>query len=101
MIPQAESGAFWVIVVFTWLIAAGDFTHIIAGSVEMAYLVWLGELGFNAAVFGFFVPVFAGNVVGGTAVFALLAYSQVKDELHESDAARLDDPHPAKRNTQS
>ncbi len=81
MLPQSEGTEFWVIVTFTWLIAAGDFTHIVAGSVEMAYLAWLAEISFTDAAFGFFIPVFAGNVVGGTVIFALLAHSQVREEL--------------------
>ena len=63
------------------LIAAGDFTHIIAGSVEMAYLLVGGELGFGTALTGFFLPVLAGNIIGGTAVFTMIAYGQVVDDL--------------------
>jgi formate/nitrite transporter FocA (FNT family) len=81
MIPQSESSAFMIILVFTWLIAAGDFTHIVAGSVEMAYLMWLGELGLMEATFGFFIPVFLGNVVGGTLIFSFLVWGQVKNEI--------------------
>lgn len=79
--PQAGGNKFFVILGFTWLIAAGDFTHIIAGSVEMAYMVVGGELGFEGAVFGFFLPVLAGNIVGGTAIFTMIAWGQVKDEV--------------------
>jgi formate/nitrite transporter FocA (FNT family) len=82
MMPQAEESSFFIILVFTWLIAAGDFTHIVAGSVEMAYLMVQGMLPLGEAVFGFFLPVLAGNIVGGTAIFALMAWGQVKDELH-------------------
>lgn len=82
MMPQAEQSSFFIILVFTWLIAAGDFTHIVAGSVEMAYLMVQGMLPLGEAVFGFFLPVLAGNIVGGTAIFALMAWGQVKDELH-------------------
>nr|WP_217430391.1 formate/nitrite transporter family protein [Sulfitobacter algicola] len=81
MLPQSESSAFMVILTFTWLIAAGDFTHVVAGSVEMAFLLLRGELGIMNAIFGFFLPVLAGNIVGGTAIFALLAWGQVKDEF--------------------
>jgi len=79
--PQANTSRFFVILSFTWLIAAGDFTHIIAGSVEMAYLAVGGELALPDALFGFFLPVLAGNVVGGTAIFTMIAYGQVVDEL--------------------
>lgn len=80
--PQANTGRFFVILAFTWLIAAGDFTHIIAGSVEMAYLITGGALGGGTALFGFFLPVLAGNIVGGTAVFAMIAYGQVVDDIN-------------------
>lgn len=81
MLPQVEHAAFFVILVFTWLIAAGDFTHVVAGSVEMALLALTGKLGFFDAVFGFFLPVLFGNIVGGTAVFTLLAWGQVRHEM--------------------
>ena len=81
MMPSSESGGFFVILAFTWLIAAGDFTHIIAGSVEMAHLFWLGALGWREAALGFFVPVLAGNIIGGTAIFAMLAWGQVRHEV--------------------
>ena len=79
--PQASGSRFFVILSFTWLIAAGDFTHIIAGSVEMAYLLVGGHIGIGAALGGFFFPVLAGNIVGGTAIFTMIAYGQVFDDL--------------------
>lgn len=79
--PQASGSRIFLIFGFTWLIAAGDFTHIIAGSVEMAYLLTGGELGVGQAVFEFFLPVLAGNIVGGTAIFTMIAYGQVVDDL--------------------
>ncbi|MEM9637881.1 MAG: formate/nitrite transporter family protein, partial [Pseudomonadota bacterium] len=81
MLPQAEAAKFFIILVFTWLIAAGDFTHIVAGSVEMAVLVWMGDITAATAIGGFFLPVLAGNIVGGTAIFTLMAWGQVRDEL--------------------
>ncbi len=85
MLPQAENATFIVILVFTWLIAAGDFTHVVAGSVEMALLSVKGELGLYDAVFGFFLPVLFGNVVGGTVIFAMMAWGQVRHELAEAE----------------
>ncbi len=81
MLPQADETAFFLILTFTWLIAAGDFTHIVAGSVEMAFLILSGELGIMPAVFRFFLPVLAGNIVGGTIVFTLVAWGQVRDDV--------------------
>ena len=84
MLPSAQGSEVAVIVLFTWLIALGDFTHIVAGSVEMAFLVVLGQLGFNQAVFGFFLPVLVGNVMGGTVVFTMLTWGQVSPEVKPS-----------------
>ena len=84
LMPQAEEASFFVILTFTWLIAAGDFTHVVAGSVEMAFLLLTGQLPVMDAIFRFWLPVLAGNVVGGTIIFALMAWGQVKDEVrHE------------------
>ncbi len=86
MMPSCEGNEFSMILAFTWLIAAGGFAHIVAGSVEASILVLRGELGVGEALSGFTLPVLAGNIVGGTLVFALLAWGQVHAEL-----ARVDD----------
>lgn len=81
MLPESDGFGFFLILTFTWLIAAGDFTHVVAGSVEMAFLMVQGMLSISDAVFSFFLPVLAGNILGGTAIFALLAFGQVREEL--------------------
>ncbi|RVV98255.1 formate/nitrite transporter family protein [Mesobaculum littorinae] len=81
MLPTAPRQPFFIILTFTWLLAAGDFTHIIAGAVEMAYLLLQGDLALGQAVFGFFFPVLIGNVIGGTAVFTMITWGQVKAEV--------------------
>lgn len=90
MMPSSQSGGFFIILAFTWAIAAGDFTHIIAGSVEMAYLIWMNELAAQPAIFNFFLPVLAGNIVGGTAIFTVLAWGQVKNEVDHGTEAGED-----------
>ncbi|MBS0245760.1 MAG: formate/nitrite transporter family protein [Proteobacteria bacterium] len=81
MIPSAESAKFIVITLMTYLIAAGGFTHVIAGSFEAYLLVVAGDWIWWQAIVQFLMPVLAGNVVGGTALFAVLSYAQVKDEI--------------------
>ncbi|WP_299141284.1 formate/nitrite transporter family protein [uncultured Tateyamaria sp.] len=81
MLPSAKGSEVALIFLFTWLIALGDFTHIVAGSVEMAYLLVQGDLGLASALFGFFIPVLAGNVVGGTVIFTVLVWAQIMPEV--------------------
>ncbi len=81
MMPSLPSADVIMVVIFTWLIAAGDFAHVVAGSVEMGYLVLSGQLGLLEGLWGFFLPVLAGNIVGGTVVFTMMAWAQVANEL--------------------
>ena len=84
MLPSAEGNEFLVITLMTYLIALGDFTHVIAGSAEVFYLLARGEIEVLPALFGFFLPTLTGNILGGTVLFGLLSYAQVRDELHSS-----------------
>ena len=81
LIPGAESAQFYVIVLMTYLISAGNFMHIVAGSVEAFLLLLNGELHWLTMLTGFLLPVLAGNIVGGTALFTLIAYAQVVKEI--------------------
>ena len=81
MLAAGEQTNFFITLIMTWLIAAGGFTHIIAGSVEMALLLVTGEMGIIHAVFGFWIPVFLGNVFGGTVVFGMITWGQVREEV--------------------
>ena len=80
MIPSAESSQLWVIVLMTYLIAIGDFAHIVAGSAE-AFLVMLnGQVSLYQGL-GFMFFACLGNIIGGTGLFALTAYAQVQQEM--------------------
>jgi len=81
MIPAAEMLKVYVIILMTWLIAVGGFTHIVAGSVEAFLLLVAGEWSIGTLLWQFLVPVLIGNIIGGTALFAVLSYAQVKEEI--------------------
>jgi formate/nitrite transporter FocA (FNT family) len=81
MIPSAESAKFAVIALMTYLIAIGGFTHIVAGSVEANMLVLNGDWEWWRMLGQFFLPALFGNIVGGTALFALISYAQVMKEI--------------------
>jgi formate/nitrite transporter FocA (FNT family) len=81
LLPSADTAQFHVVTLMTYLIAAGGFMHIVAGSVEAFLLLLNGDLGWWPMVAEFMVPVLVGNIVGGTALFGLLAYAQVMKEI--------------------
>ena len=81
MLPSSKGFEIWVIILVTWIIAAGGFAHVIVGSAEAFLLLINGELGILAAFGGYLLPVLLGNTVGGTALFSALAYAQVREEI--------------------
>ncbi len=81
LIPNAETARFHMVALLTYLIALGGFSHIVAGSVEAFFLVLAGELAIGPLFAQFMLPVLVGNIIGGTALFALLSYAQVMSEI--------------------
>ena len=77
MIPGAEGAKFWVIVVMTWLVGAGGLAHVIAGSTDVLYLVFTGELPWTTYAGRFLAPTLLGNTIGGVALVACLNHAQV------------------------
>ncbi len=83
MLPSAEGTEIFVITLITYLIALGGFTHVIAGSAEALYLWLAGQESFARVAFHFFLPTLLGNVFGGTVMFAVVSYAQVREEIDE------------------
>ena len=81
LVPAARVAQFHIVLLMTYLIGVGNFAHIVAGSVEAFLLVANGELGPWSMLGGFTLPVLVGNIVGGTALFALISYAQVMKEI--------------------
>ncbi len=81
MLPNARGQEIWVVTALTYIIALAGFSHVIAGSAEAWLLMTTGNASFGYAVFGFILPALAGNIVGGTGLFAVLAHAQVRSEL--------------------
>ena len=79
--PQTKYFRFVMIFFFVYFIALGDFTHVVVGSCEMAYEVIKGDANFLTYFFKFLIPTGIGNIIGGTLIFTLLIYYQVKKEL--------------------
>lgn len=78
ILAASERSRLAIIVICTYLIAVGGFTHIVVGSAEAMYLVFSGEISFADAVLHFGLPTLAGNVVGGSLIFGLISHAQVR-----------------------
>ncbi|MCB1524225.1 MAG: formate/nitrite transporter family protein [Rhodoblastus sp.] len=82
MLPRAEgAGRFFAILIMTYMVGLGGFSHVVAGSTEAFILMWRGEANLLHVLFAEIAPTFLGNVIGGTVLFATLAYGQVKEEV--------------------
>jgi len=81
LMPAAASAKILVIVAVTWLIAAGEFSHVIAGSSEAAFAVMRGAGSWTDYALGFLLPALVGNSIGGVVFVALLNHAQVKEEI--------------------
>ena len=100
MIPSQESAKPLLIILVTYLMALGDFTHIVVGSAEVSYLVFAGHLDWAAFWLDFAGPTLAGNIVGGSLIFALISHAQVRSDtrrLHDARTAEAEAEAPRQR----
>lgn len=79
--PSSKGSELGIIVLITSMIALGGLTHVVAGSTEWFLLALAGEMSWAKAVLAGILPALVGNVIGGTGLFALITYAQVKDEI--------------------
>lgn len=107
LLPFAETARPFVIIIVTYLVGIAHLAHIIAGSVEMFYAVFVGLAALPAALAQFALPALVGNVIGGVAFVSMLHHAQVRFDYHhkeeveelgislEGDPTRLQQPFPA------
>jgi len=76
-----DAGEVLVIVLITYMIGLAGLSHVVAGSTELFVLMLLGELTLLQVTFEGIAPALAGNVIGGTGMFAAITYAQVREEV--------------------
>ncbi|HEX5476000.1 MAG TPA: formate/nitrite transporter family protein [Vicinamibacterales bacterium] len=76
LLPFAESARVGVIILVTYVVGLGAFSHVIAGSVEVFAAAHLGAISWPQAVVGYTLPSLLGNTIGGVALVAALAHVQ-------------------------
>ncbi|HBC80485.1 MAG TPA: hypothetical protein DC012_00625 [Escherichia sp.] len=89
MFPAAGSAKIVVIILMTWVIALADTTHIVVGAVEIFYLVFNGTIPWTNFLWPFAIPTLAGNICGGTFIFALLSHAQIRNDMSNKRKADM------------
>lgn len=77
VLPSAESARFWVIILLSYVVGLGHFSHVIAGAVQTFYITIAGEISWADALLKFILPTFIGNILGGVALVAAINHAQV------------------------
>ncbi|ALP66820.1 formate/nitrite transporter family protein [Paraburkholderia caribensis] len=81
LLPSARSAAVLIVAVLTYVVAVCELSHIIAGSVEAAYVVLRGHAAIQDYLLRFFAPTLLGNVIGGIALVGLLNHASIAPEM--------------------
>ncbi len=77
LLPLAEAARVFVIVILTYFVGLGGFTHIIAGGAETFYAAFAGEVAWGDVALRYMLPTLLGNVAGGVSLVAALNHAQV------------------------
>lgn len=85
LLPNAENTRLHIIIILTYLVSLGGFSHIIAGAVEVFYLVSLGAITWGDFFVRFMFPTLIGNIVGGVSLVAAINFAQVATESSGTD----------------
>ncbi|MEO8215947.1 MAG: formate/nitrite transporter family protein [Acidobacteriota bacterium] len=86
LLPFADAGKVGVIIIITYIVGIAHFSHIIAGSVNVLYLVFSDQATMSDYLLRFLIPTFLGNCVGGVALVAALGRAQVVGGQRRSGA---------------
>ena len=77
LLPFAQSARVAVIIIVTYFVAIGHFSHIIAGSIEVFTHAATGHAGWLDVAGHYVLPTFIGNVLGGLTLVAALNHAQI------------------------
>ncbi|MBC5992280.1 formate/nitrite transporter family protein [Pontibacter cellulosilyticus] len=77
LLPYAKTARVWVIVLITYVIAIGHFSHVIAGSIETFTLVAMQKEEWGRVLWNYTIPTLLGNIAGGVILVAALNFAQI------------------------
>jgi formate/nitrite transporter FocA (FNT family) len=81
LLPASKTAAPFIIAALTYVVALANFPHVIAGSTEASYAVLNGGASWGDYLENFLAPTLLGNMIGGTALAALLNHAPVRHDI--------------------
>ncbi len=77
LLAAADSRRISIIFIPTYIVGLAGLTHVIVGSIEVLFLVMIGEVAWTHYAIGYFTPALIGNILGGVALVSVLNHAQV------------------------
>lgn len=81
LLPGAGPARVLLIIILTYVVAIGQLSHVIAGSVEVAFAVIAGQASVGDYLVRFVLPTLIGNTLGGVSLVAILNHAPVEEEI--------------------
>jgi formate/nitrite transporter FocA (FNT family) len=77
LLAASNSTSVAIIAIPTYIVGLAGLTHVIAGSVEVLFLVMTGVQSWWSYFGGYLIPALIGNILGGVALVSALNHAQV------------------------
>lgn len=89
MLPEAETGRIWILILIPYVVGLGGLSHIVIGSIYCIYSVAAHLHTWGEYLGHFAWPVLLGNCLGGVTLVAVVNYAQATaGSAARGDAAR-------------
>ncbi|MER2999208.1 formate/nitrite transporter family protein [Pontibacter populi] len=89
LLPDAGTARLWIIILVTYVVAIGHFSHVIAGSMETFTIAAMGETSWGNVLLNYTLPSLIGNILGGVVLVAAINHAQImagkKKEIYTQD----------------
>ncbi|MFD2512463.1 formate/nitrite transporter family protein [Pontibacter locisalis] len=83
LLPSAGKARILIIILITYVVGIGHFSHVIAGAVEMFTLAAMEERSWGDVIIYYIIPSLIGNILGGVILVAAINHAQIKSGKKE------------------
>ena len=88
MLAASDAGRIPIIVILTYAVGLAGLTHIIAGSVEVLFLVMVGVKSWGSVAVDYLIPTLIGNIIGGVSLTAAINHAQSVAGMNRKQGSR-------------